>query len=410
MRVLVFGINYAPELTGIGKYTGEMCAWLTGKGHEVSVVSAMPYYPEWEVHNFYKKKKWHKETLEGVSVYRCPIYIPKEPSSLKRILHELSFQVSLIPHYFRLLFSRKHDLVLCIAPPFHLGFLPMLYAKLRGAKLIYHIQDLQVDAARDLNMIKNKTFLKFMLFCERFLLKNSNVVSSISEGMISKILVKGISREKILLFPNWVDTDAVKPLPKEQSLREQFGLSYNDKVVLYSGNLGEKQGLDLIIEVANHLKDLKDLKFVICGSGGAKESLIALTEKYHLNNVFFFDLQPYDKLSALLATGDLHLVLQKSSASDLVMPSKLTSILAAGAVPLVTALPGTTLYNTISEHRLGVLLKPESVIDLKEAILETLKQDISEYRANARLYSENFLKKEGILINFEKKLKEIITG
>src|SRR5690606_37975778 len=217
-------------------------------------------------------------------------------------------------------------------------------------------------------MIQNKTLLKTMFALERFFLLRGDRVSTISKGMEDKIRKKGLAAEKMLFFPNWVDSEVVFPLPKEESLRLEMGFSNTDKIVLYSGNLGEKQGLDAIIKIASRFKTDKTVKFVICGSGGSKDKLVRLAEHYQLSNVFFFPLQPYEKLSALLAMADLHLVLQKSSAADLVMPSKLTGILAAGGCALVTATRGTTLYDVVDEFQMGILVEPENDDELERGI------------------------------------------
>jgi len=407
MRILIFGINYSPELTGIGKYTGEMGSWLAKQGHDVHVVTAVPYYPEWEVHKDYKGKYWHTENIDGAKVHRIPLYVPKNVSSVKRIIHEFSFVLGIIPVWFKLLFSKKFDVVFCIAPPFHLGILPLLYSKLKGVPMITHIQDLQVDAAKELGMIKNKTFLNIMFAMERFILKNSAKVSTISLGMQLKINGKGITADKQMLFPNWVDENNIMPLPKEQSLRVDFGLKDTDKVILYSGNLGEKQGLEVIIDVALQYKNRDDVFFLIVGSGGGKEKLEQSAKDAGLTQVRFFPLQPYNKLSALLATADVHLVLQKKSAADLVMPSKLTGILAAGGCAIVTAEPGTSLHVVVNQHQMGVLIEPESVQSLYDGIEYILNNDINIYKANARKYAEAFLSKEGILRDFEKNIQAI---
>ena len=177
MRILIYGINYAPELTGIGKYTGEMAKWLVSAGHDVSVITAMPYYPEWNIHKEYKGKWCYKETKDGVNVYRCPIYVPQKVDSKKRIIHEFSFLLSSSYRWIAALFKKKYDVVLCINPPFHIGILPYLYSKLRKTILVTHIQDLQIDAAKDLNMLKEGKALKMMFKLERFLLNKSTYVS-----------------------------------------------------------------------------------------------------------------------------------------------------------------------------------------------------------------------------------------
>lgn len=407
MRVLIFGINYSPELTGIGKYTGEMGSWLAKQGHYVHVVTAMPYYPEWEVHPSHKGKMWFTEVIDGAKVHRVPLYVPKEVSSAKRIIHEFSFVMGVLPYWFKFLFSKKFDVIFCAAPPFHLGMLPVMLSKLKGIPMVSHVQDLQVDAAKELGMIKNKTFLNIMFGLERLILKKSTKVSTISLGMEQKIAAKGIPASQQIMFPNWVDESAIKPLPKEQSLRSEFGIGMDDKVVLYSGNLGEKQGLESIIEAAKLYKHRNDVYFIIVGSGGAKEKLQQMAAEAELSRVQFYPLQPYEKLSALLATADVHLVLQKKSAADLVMPSKLTGILSAGGCAIVTAEPGTSLYTVMHQHNMGLLCEPEDTIALSETIGKAINTDLSEYRANARRYAEQFLSKENILKKFELDLEAI---
>ncbi|MVM38081.1 WcaI family glycosyltransferase [Spirosoma sp. HMF3257] len=404
MRILVYDINYAPELTGVGKYTGEMGAWLVRQGHNVQVITAMPYYPEWEVHNRYKGKGWFTETIDGVVVHRCPLYIPKNATTPKRILHELSFVFSSLPYWISTLFGKRYDAVICISPPFQIGLFPTMYSILRKVPLWYHIQDLQVDMASELGMIKNKTFVDLLFSIEKFILKRSTVVSTISEGMVQKLTDKKVLKKPSLLFPNWVDEQFIKPLPIEASLRSELGLRNQDKVILYSGSIGEKQGLELIIEAAKHYSARSDVKFLIFGSGGGKARLESLVSTYQLTNVSFHPLQPYEKLSALLATADIHLVLQKKSASDLVLPSKLTSILAAGGCALVSAVPGTTLHYVIDSNQMGILIEPESVEALIAGIERVLRDDISFYRQNARSYARQYLSKEGILQQFEDEL------
>jgi colanic acid biosynthesis glycosyl transferase WcaI len=408
MKIIIYGINYAPELTGIGKYTGEMASWLAKEGHEVTVVTAPPYYPEWQVHKTYKGKWWSKENREGVTVYRCPLYVPKNVTSAKRIIHEFSFLAGFFPVWLLTFLQKKYDVVLCISPPFHLGLLPLLYAKIRGVKFINHIQDLQVDAAKDLGMIKNKRFLDLMFGTEKFILDKGDFVSTISTGMLKKIKRKYIEESKTFLFPNWVDEDFIYPLPKEESLRKEFGIPEGDRVILYSGNLGEKQGLEIILEVARHFTKRKDVHFIISGTGGGKDKLVKQAEEHGLTNIRFLPLQPYEKLAALLATADIHLVLQKKSASDLVMPSKLTGILAAAGCALVTALPGTSLYHLIHRHQMGILVEPESTLALTQGIEDALLMNLDTLRENARKYAKKHLSKNNILSEFEEQLISIV--
>lgn len=410
MRILIYGINYYPELTGIGKYTGEMGAWLAQNGHTVEVITALPYYPEWAIHSSYARKGWLTETIEGATVHRAPLYVPKSVSSVKRILHEFSFVAASLPYWVRALFGKRNDVVICVVPAFHLGFMALLYSKLRGVPFVYHIQDLQVDMAKELGMLKNPTFLAILTRAERFILDRCTLIATISEGMIQKLVSKGIPVGKCRLFPNWVDRSFIRPLPVSKSLRAQFGLRETDRVILYSGSLGEKQGLDIILTVAERLRHRRDVHFLIVGSGGAEAKLKQIAASRQLTQVQFHPLQPYEKLSALLATADIHLVLQRQSASDLVLPSKLTGILSAGGFSLITAVPGTSLYDLVEQHGVGLTLEPESADALQAGIERALSMDLSPYRSNARRYAEQFLDKDVILQRFEEVLKKQVNN
>ncbi|QES87996.1 WcaI family glycosyltransferase [Rhizosphaericola mali] len=409
MRILIYGINFTPELTGIGKYTGEMVDWLNERGHFIKIITAKPYYPQWKVNEEYKKGYWKSEKKMNIMVNRVPMYVPSKPDSVKRILHELSFQTNSLPYWLGTFFQKKYDVVICITPAFHLGFLPLIYCKLRRSKFWTHIQDLQVDAAKELKMINNEVVLNVMFGLENFLLRNSDIISSISKGMIDKIKKKNIQDTPVLNFPNWVDNKVIYPISKENSLRSKLGFSQEDIILLYSGNLGEKQGLEIMVHVASRFSLDEKINFVICGSGGNKHQLEALAKEAELKNLFFFPLQPYEDLSKLLAIADVHLILQKKSASDLVMPSKLTGILACGGLAIVSAVENTSLYDVIFENNLGILIEPESVDALENGIRQALEQSNEKLKQNALDYARKYLDKDAILTQFESDL-QIVSG
>jgi len=186
-RVLVIGINTLPEMTGIGRYTGEMISWLSGKGYFCTMISTFPYYPHWEVQSPYSGRFYKKEILnDNLVIYRCPFYVPGEPSGLKRVVHEASFFFSAFFIILKLLFRPAYDEIMCVAPPFHLGFLGLFYRLFKGGRLTYHIQDLQIEAARDLKVLKPDWIFTLLFSMERFILKKADRVSTISRGMQKK--------------------------------------------------------------------------------------------------------------------------------------------------------------------------------------------------------------------------------
>ena len=390
-RVLIIGINFSPEMTGIGKYSGEMVDWLVNDGYDCTVLTSFPYYPYWEVQQPYKGRAYKKETLNNgkLNIYRCPLYIPKKPSGLKRVLHEASFLASAMLMLVHLMFKPKHDYVFCVSPPFHIGFLGLFYRAIRGGKILYHIQDLQIEAARDLEIIKSEVVFKGLFSLERFIMREVDFISSISKGMVKKIKAK-IDRD-ILFFPNWVDIHACHPIPDPKGLKNDWNFKEEDKVVLYAGSIGEKQGLEVILDVAAKLREYSFIKFAICGTGPHKQHLINRAHEEKLDNISFFPLQEKSLFNQFLNMADLHLVLQKKSAGDLVMPSKLTTILAVGGVAVVTAEAGTTLHDVIRDNDMGVIVPPEDTNLLAEAIYHHCTINNDEIKSNARSYAENQL-------------------
>ena len=406
-RVLLIGGNFSPELTGIGKYNGEMIEMLANLGYDCTVVTSYPYYPHWRVQEPYTKTcRWFKREIKmaagagchPIKVFRCPHYIPEQPTGLKRIISDFTFCFSVFLKIFRLLFSKKFDYVLVVAPPFQLGLLGIMYKKIKGAQFFYHIQDLQIDAARDFNLIKSQFVINALFKIEKYILKRADIVSSISEGMIKKIRRK--YHREVVFFPNWVNTSLLSPLPDRGKLKSIFGFEASDKIVLYSGAIGEKQGLEGILDAAKVFRDRPGLKFIICGSGPYKEKLLEQKELQLLDNVVFLSLQPFELLNAFLNMADIHLVLQKSNAADLVMPSKLTSILSIGGVAVITASKGSSLHDVVYEHKMGILTEPENTTLLIEAIVLALNSDNQSIHQNARLYAEQNLSIDGIFKKF----------
>lgn len=408
-RILLLAGNYYPEPTGIGKYNGEMVEWLSKQGHSCTVITTYPYYPHWAVQQPYLKTcSWYKSqtiTVDGgvpINIIRCPHYIPKNPSGGRRLLSEFSFFLTALPVLFYLFFKKKFAYVITVAPPFEIGLLGILYKVIRGGKFIYHIQDLQIDAAQDFALIKSKIILQFFFFIERFILKNADWISTISAGMQQKVKLK--CNREIILFPNWVNTRMFFPIQNKADIKIKFGFNALDKIILYSGAIGHKQGLEAILFAAKSLQSLPHLKFAICGSGPYKPNLIKLMEDLQLKNVVFLPLQPFSSFNAFLNMADLHLVIQKKFSGDLFLPSKLGPIFSVGGVAIVTALKDTSLFNMINIDNTGILIEPENAEELVNAIKNYDEQQLKTMGFNARLYAETRLSSHIIINDFFMKI------
>lgn len=409
MKVLIHGLNYAPEKVGVGRYTGELGAWLVEQGHEVRVVTAPPYYPDWSGTGGGVVGGYRREKLVGVEVLRCPLWVPKEPSGLKRLLHLFSFAASSAPVVLRHAASRP-DVVVMVEPTLFCLPAAWVAARLSGAPLWVHVQDFELEAALGLGIMKQEAMRRLFYAIESRLLRRADRLSTITEAMRRWAVKKGVSDPKTTVFPNWADARFTLPLETGSEVRREFGAGPEDVLVMYAGNMGEKQGLDAVLETAERLGRRDDIKFALIGEGAARQRLERSAENQGLNNVRFFPLQPSERLPEVLAAGDIHLVTQRRGAADLVMPSKLTNILAAGRPAVATADPGTELYRVLTENDCGVVTPPENAGELTGAITKLADDapERSRLAKNARRYAEARLNRDKILSEFERRLYELV--
>ncbi len=408
MNIKVVSINYYPELTGIGKYNGEMCPWLVEAGDEVSLICAPPYYPEWKVHSGYSGKSFSSAVEYGVEVTRCPLFVPIVPSTLKRLLHLASFAMSSSWALFRK-WSDRPDVLVVVEPTLFTVPSVLLYCRLFGIKSVLHIQDFEVDAMFGLGMAGNQSGLvaRFAFTIERWLMKKFDAVSTISYSMMDKARSKGVSDEKLIFFPNWSDTSFVNPDVDGSVLREAWGVKKSDKVVLYAGNIGAKQGLELVIKAASRYRSREDVKFFMVGSGAHVDYLRALASEQELTNIAFMPLQAWEDVPAMLSTADVHLVVQRKGAADAVLPSKLTNILSVGGHAVVTAEAETELGKLAEEYPgIYTCVEPENI----DAFCEGLDRELKSTGVNsvARKYAEQHLNKDAILNRFRRDLYNLV--
>jgi len=400
-RILVTGINYAPERIGAGKYTTELCEWLVQAGHQVRVVTAPPYYPAWKVDPPYESGRWKVEHIAGVEVLRCPLWVPAQPSGLKRLLHLASFAASSLP---ALLYSTafRPDIVISIAPSLMNAPGAWLAARLSRGKCWLHIQDFEVGAALDMGLLKGKSLARAALAIERWLFARFDRVSTISENMLALLHRKGVPASRAVLLPNWADISQIRPLTAPSPYRAELGIPEKAIVALYSGNMNLKQGLEVLGACAKQLAGDPDIYFVFGGNGPGREALEQ--ECKGMPNVRFLDLQPSERLSDWLGLADIHLLPQRADVADLVMPSKLTGMLASGRVTLATAMPDTAL--ALALRHSGIVTPPGDASALSHALRELAADAPKRVQLGkaARLQAETTLARDRILGRFNEQL------
>ena len=405
MKLLVYGINFAPELTGIGKYTGEMVAWLAARGHEVRVVTAPPYYPDWKVRPGYSGSRYAVETWHGATVHRTPLWVPSRVTGLRRLLHLGSFALASLPSLFAQ-WRWKPDLVWVVEPALFCAPAALAFARMRSAKAWLHVQDYEVDAAFELGLLKGKRLRAMVAAGERALMRRFDRVSTISLRMLERARSKGCEEARLVSLPNWADVSAIRPLQGPSPYRAELGIPEDAVVALYSGNMGAKQGLELLSDIALLLRDQPSLHFVFCGNGAGRAELMRRCEASP--NVRFLDLQPVERLGDLLGLADIHLLPQRADAADLVMPSKLTGMLSSGR-PVVAGARAETELGQVA-GQCGIAVAPDDPQAFAAAVKSLAEQPglRGELGIRARRFAEERFDRDAVLAQFERDLRACI--
>ena len=380
--MLLLGINYAPEMVGIAVYNTQLCRWLLDSGMDVTVVSAFPYYPQWRLES--SCPLFATDRVDGVRIERCILYVPTRPSTITRILHELSFGVV---SFFRVLSLPRQDLYVVVSPPLILGFFAALLCFLKSGRFVFHVQDLQPDASAALGMIRQGLFYKCLKMLELFCYSQATVVSCITEDMRQRIVASGVPAKKVKVFPNWI-----QEVRTGQGWRQSRSIPQDKFVVTYSGNIGLKQGLEVILHAARRLRQRKDILFVLGGEGSQKQALIDACSKDSLDNVLFQGLLEEAEHTAMLSESNVFALPQKSGSGPIFFPSKLLKALALGCPVITNADSRSSLHSVVEEGQFGLIVPCDDGDGFADAI-EKLCDDeamCNVLRENAKTYSEQF--------------------
>ena len=398
IRVLLFSNLYAPEPTGVGPYSHGLAKALVERGHEVTTIAAVPSYPYWKRFAGYSKWGWSRSIEDGVTVYRCPVYVPGTVSGAKRILHYVSFVASALFPALWLALRFRPDVVLHVVPTLLAAPVALAAAKLAGGMSWLHVQDFEVEAGFATDQMRNSSALaRLALVFEEKCINAFDQTSTISPEMCAKLVEKGRAPETVHEVRNWAELIEVKP-PLRSVFRERWRIT-TPHVALYSGSIARKQGIEIIIDVARRFREEPDITFVICGNGPNRGELEQAASD--LTNVLFHDLQPKEDLPELVNLASIHLLPQRRNAADLVLPSKLTNMLASGRPVIAGADPGSGLAREV--EGCGLAVEPENVTALEGGIRLLMRdqQLHARFSSEARKRAEERWSHEAIISNFE---------
>lgn len=404
---MVMGMNYYPEQIGIAPFTTELSKYLVENGHEVTAVTAFPHYPEWNVYPGYRCNLFGREMYGATSVFRVYTYIPKKSSAIERIVYDSFFSFSA----FLLAMSlQQSDLIICICPPLFLGLSALVLSKLRGTPFLFHIQDLNIEAAIQAGMLKNSRILRYVYKLEKEIYRQAAGIGVISQSIAKNLTLKGVPKSKIHELPNWVNAEHLSEQSSGTAYRRQLGLSPENILVMYAGNLGNKQGLETLLDAAALLRERSEISFVISGDGTVRKGLEEKAYRLNITNVRFLGVLSASAIRAALRAADIFIITQKKDVVEFCLPSKLLSYSAA-ARPIIASInpeSGAALF--INESNSGLVTPPEDPEALAAAILHLASEKDLRLRLgmNAREYVANNFSKEKILPKFEEVIQNLV--
>jgi colanic acid biosynthesis glycosyl transferase WcaI len=405
MRVVVWGINYAPEFAGIAPHNVALCEFLDAEGHDVEMVTTFAYYPTWRKSAEDRGRLYRTDVVNRIPVHRCWHFVPARVSALKRILHEGSF---VLTSTLRALFVSVPDVYVVVSPPLLLGMAAWFVAKLKRAPFVFHVQDLQPDAAVGLGMLKANWFTKALYGLESFAYRKAARVSGITPGMLESFKAKGVPESKLIYFPNTVELPSDNSVAERGSFRRRHGFAADDFLAVYSGNLGVKQGLDILLDTAPLLSDPR-VRLVICGDGAQRAGLAARAREMKLTNLRLLPFE--DDYRALLVDADICFITQQVGSGNSFFPSKLLRLLAEARPVVAVSAPESELAIALRDGGFGVNVPPGRPEELA-ALLDALAKDPERlwiYGVSGRRYVEQF-EKSRVMRGFADGLRALLLN
>jgi glycosyltransferase involved in cell wall biosynthesis len=408
LKLLIVTQYFPPEVGAPQNRLYELSLRLIKEGIEVHVLTAMPNYPVGEIFDAYKNKKYMFENMNGLHVHRSSIYATNSKSISKRLRNYFSFVRS---SYF---VGKKHfhgdfDFVLCESPPLFLGISAYKLAKRLNAKFIFNVSDLWPESAEKLGLVTNKVFLNMAYRLEKSLYRKAALVTGQTQGIVQSINER-YPEVQTYWLPNGVDLDYFDPdRIQPGSLRADLGFSKEDILILYAGILGHAQGLEIILKAAEALKNQKNVKFLIVGSGPLKNELITMKNTLALDNVFFIDIVPKSEMPSLIQAVDVALVpLKKLDLFKGAIPSKIFENCAMKKM-LLLGVEGEAKELFIDQGKAGLFFKPEDVASLVQAIdrIVDSPQMIEAFGESGRAFVNQFFNRNEIAAKFLVELKKL---
>ncbi|MFV9510480.1 glycosyltransferase family 4 protein [Tepidibacillus sp. LV47] len=404
MKILFLTQYFPPEVGAPQNRIYELAKLLVKRGHEITILTGMPNYPAYEIFDGYKGKIIHQEEMEGMKVVRTWLYVTKNTGFIPRLMNYFSFTFSSV-----LLGSflvGRQDIVITESPPLFLGASGYILSKLKRAKFIFNVSDLWPESAIKLGVLKNPFLIKLSTWLEEFSYRKSHLITGQTQGIIDDIERRGF--KNTFLLTNGTDTKFFTPENRSEELRKEWNIS--DKfAVVYAGIIGIAQGLDIILEAADRLREHHNIHFLLIGEGPEKKRLMEKADKMGLTNISFIPLQEKKNMPKIIASMDATIVpLKRLELFKGALPSKMFEALAS-ELPIILAVEGEA-QRLIERSGGGICVEPENAKEVAEAVLRLAKNPElkKQLGKNGRRFVKEYYDREVIVERLEKKLIDLV--
>jgi putative colanic acid biosynthesis glycosyltransferase WcaI len=405
VKIKIVGINYSPEVTGIAPYTTGMAEGLAAYGHEVSVVTGLPHYPQWRVYDGFRSERSYRETINGVTVDRLRHYVPEKPSPHNRIRMEASFTRAVLTTKFD-----RPSVVIAVSPALLSTAGIVASARLRKVPVGVVVQDLYGKGVVETGAMDGKSADLAAQF-EARVLRAASGVSVIHDRFLTVLDNVGVDSGAMTVIRNWTHLGVSDgPAAESMQIRRRYGWGADELIVVHAGNMGAKQGLENVIATARlAATELPSatIRFVLLGDGNQRPRLHE--EGAGVGSLEFIKPLPDREFRAMLHAADVLLLNEKPGVGDMAVPSKLTTYFMTGK-PVVAATDQSSAATAeVRAAGAGVIVEPGDPRALLEAVLAIGrdKATAAQFGAAGKRYSQNVLDSSTAIRRYEEWCRDL---
>lgn len=363
MRILFLADNYPPETNAAATRVSERALYWAKWGHEVTVITSWPNFPQGKLHDGYRNAWMGVEWRDGIRIVRVKTFIAANQGTLLRMLDFLSFMVMAV---IAGLIQPRPDVVVATSPQFFAAVAGWALGGLRRRPFVFELGDIWPASIVAVGAMRPSIFLRAMEKVELFLYRRAAAVAALTRAFKANLVGRGIAADKIAVVLNGVDLSRYRPTPRDEGLADSWGLG-GKFVIGYVGTHGMAHGLGNVLAAAGHLKDRRDIAFLLVGDGAERAVLLAEKARLGLDNVVMQPMQPKADMMRIWSLCDVALVhLRDSPVFAEVIPSKIFEAMAMG-LPLLAVMPVGEASEIVTGHAAGLWVAPEDPAGLAAA-------------------------------------------